>query len=252
MLFVITGPPCSGKSTYCRQHAGPDDVVIDLDVLATALSGPRPGHHTHAHSPAALAVARAARTAAIERALTVTDADCYLVHTKPSPQARASYTAQGAQIIDLDPGIDVALARAKAERPWQIQQVVKKWYRDDTKPGKTGKVSPRKRGLGTTHEHQRTRLLANHVDGAHCWWCDKPMYRERTRNWDYNPESPDRASGSLAADHSRARANGGTRADRLLHGICNKQRGDGSRDHLRPALTNNPPDTPLTTRDWLS
>jgi hypothetical protein len=43
-------------------------------------------------------------------------------------------------------------------------------------------------------------------------------------------------SQALDADHSHARAHGGTRADRLLHAKCNKERGDGSRDHLRPAL----------------
>lgn len=251
MLTVVIGPPAGGKSTWVRQNAKPGDIVIDFDVLAHALTHRNDG--SHAHTAQTKAIAKAARQAAIDKALTLTEqVDVYLIHSTPSDRLLDQYRQHGATIITVDPGEQVVMERAKAERPWQMQQVVKKWYRDDTKPGKTGKVSPRKRGLGTTHEHQRTRLLANHVDGAHCWWCDKPMYRERTRNWDYNPESPDRASGSLAADHSRARANGGTRADRLLHGICNKQRGDGSRDHLRPALTNDPPDTPLTTRDWLS
>lgn len=47
------------------------------------------------------------------------------------------------------------------------------------------------------------------------------------RNWDGK---------QLAADHSQPRAFGGTRADRLLHGNCNSQRGDGSRDHERPVI----------------
>jgi hypothetical protein len=41
----------------------------------------------------------------------------------------------------------------------------------------------------------------------------------------------------LSADHSVPRSVGGTTADRLLHSWCNSERGDGSRDHLRPALT---------------
>lgn len=56
------------------------------------------------------------------------------------------------------------------------------------------------------------------------------MYRQPERNWDGCP---------LSADHTKSRAKygiGKTHADRLLHEICNKQRGDGSRDHLRPAL----------------
>ncbi len=56
------------------------------------------------------------------------------------------------------------------------------------------------------------------------------MFRDPTRNWDGKP---------LHADHSRSRATHGTSgnpADRLMHDICNKQRGDGTRDDQRPAL----------------
>lgn len=31
---LICGPPASGKSTYVRDNAGPDDIVIDLDMVA--------------------------------------------------------------------------------------------------------------------------------------------------------------------------------------------------------------------------
>ncbi|NKS94629.1 hypothetical protein GS876_10395 [Rhodococcus hoagii] len=93
------------------------------------------------------------------------------------------------------------------------------------------------KGLGWQHQKERDALLRVHVDGTPCWWCGLPMYRDRTNNWDHNPTSNDRASGSLAADHSHARAQGGIKADRLLHGWCNKQRGEGNRDHLRPVVT---------------
>ncbi|MFI6368912.1 hypothetical protein ACIBG0_40075 [Nocardia sp. NPDC050630] len=77
------------------------------------------------------------------------------------------------------------------------------------------------RGLGWKHQQERDRLLAKHRDGERCWWCGEPMLKSQ----------------DLAADHTLARAKGGTRADRLLHALCNKQRGDGSRDDQRPALT---------------
>lgn len=96
------------------------------------------------------------------------------------------------------------------------------------------------RGLGWDHQKQRERLIRAHVDGTPCWWCMRPMFRDRVHNWDHDPASPDPSSGSLAADHSHARAHGGLKADRLLHGKCNKERGDGSRDHLRPAVTGKP------------
>lgn len=83
------------------------------------------------------------------------------------------------------------------------------------------KRSTVQRGLGAAHRAQRRNLLQHHVEGTLCWWCDEPMFKAQ----------------GLQADHSHPRSAGGTIADRLLHGDCNNERGDGSRDHLRPALT---------------
>lgn len=61
------------------------------------------------------------------------------------------------------------------------------------------------------------------------------MYRDPERNFDRAP---------LEADHSRSRSLHGTAsnpADRLLHRQCNRERGDGTRDHKRPALTSSVP-----------
>jgi len=33
-VMLICGPPAAGKSTYVRTHAGPNDIIIDLDVIA--------------------------------------------------------------------------------------------------------------------------------------------------------------------------------------------------------------------------
>ena len=92
------------------------------------------------------------------------------------------------------------------------------------------------RGLGWQHQRDRERLLRNHIDGTLCWWDASPMYRDPAKNWDGKP---------LEADHTIARSAGGTAADRLLCSTCNRQRGDGSRDHTRPALTGRP--TEITT-----
>lgn len=106
------------------------------------------------------------------------------------------------------------------------------------------------RGLGWTHQKQRARLLTKHTDRTVCWWCGEPMYRDPKRNPDYDPRSTDPDNGKLAADHSHARAHGGTHADRLLHGRCNKERGDGSRDHQRPALLKRRGGHPANSLNW--
>lgn len=87
-------------------------------------------------------------------------------------------------------------------------------------PG-THRRTTTQRGLGHRHKQQAAHLKQQHVDGTPCWWCGEPMY----------------LSQGLSADHSQPRSAGGTLADRLLHAPCNSERGDGTRDHLRPALT---------------
>lgn len=103
-------------------------------------------------------------------------------------------------------------------------------------------------GLGYEHAQNRERLINRHTDGKPCWWCNKPLFRNPERNYDRK---------SLHADHSKSRAlygNTRTVADRLLHDTCNKQRGDGTRDHLRPALqhADNTQEHPLgvLAMDW--
>lgn len=38
-LTIVCGPPASGKTTYVKKHANPDDLIIDLDRIASELAG---------------------------------------------------------------------------------------------------------------------------------------------------------------------------------------------------------------------
>lgn len=128
-LFLVIGPPAAGKSTWVRQHAQPGDVTIDYDALACTLAVPGPDPHDHPDH--VKQVTKAARQAAIDTALTLsTTHNVYVIHSTPSATLLAHYQRHGAQVITIDPGYDTVMARAKADRPWRIQQAVKKWYRD--------------------------------------------------------------------------------------------------------------------------
>lgn len=90
------------------------------------------------------------------------------------------------------------------------------------------------KGLGWQHQQAAKRLRNHHVDGTPCAHCGRPMYLDRTRNWDYDPSTTNPYSGTLHADHGgMSRAEAIRRGlpiplpDRLLHGTCNIQLGDG-------------------------
>ena len=42
MIYLVYGPPCSGKSTYIKEHMVEGDIVCDVDLLYAAISGRDP------------------------------------------------------------------------------------------------------------------------------------------------------------------------------------------------------------------
>lgn len=125
-IYIVTGPPASGKTTWVRDHAKPGDITIDFDAIANTLTPP--DGQPHKHTPQVQTVTKAARQAAIDTALTQTDLDVYIIHSDPGASTIAKYQSLGAHIITIDPGQDIVLARCRAERPWQMQQAAKRWY----------------------------------------------------------------------------------------------------------------------------
>ncbi|OIN79336.1 hypothetical protein [Mycobacterium malmoense] len=107
-------------------------------------------------------------------------------------------------------------------------------------------------GLGWRHRQAADALRRAHQDGAPCSWCGRPMYLDRTKNWDYNPDSTNPDSGKLHAHHGKMSRAEAIKLgvpiplpDELLHGACNIQLGDGGNKHLA-ASANPEPSTPDT------
>ncbi|MFE6482407.1 AAA family ATPase [Streptomyces sp. NPDC057757] len=127
MLYVVTGPPASGKSSWIDAHATARDIVIDLDRITQALTGP--GAPAWNQDPLQLRVAHRARYAAMDEAFTLRDKlDVYVIHTMPSAKARAKYKRLDARIITVDPGRDVVMQRIEAMRDPEMRRVASRWY----------------------------------------------------------------------------------------------------------------------------
>lgn len=136
-LYVVTGPPAAGKTTWVNQHAQYGDIVIDYDHLAQALAPEAAVDQLTgdpADQPPPLARAtQAARQAAIHSAITDHDHnpdafDVYIVHATPSRQHTNHYRHHGAHIITCDPGYTECMRRAALERTPRQQAVVHDWY----------------------------------------------------------------------------------------------------------------------------
>lgn len=127
MLYVVTGPPAAGKSSWIEARAKATDIVIDLDRIALALAGPGAPHWDHDET--LLKVAHRARFAAIDEAVRHRDSvDIYLIHTMPSPKALARYKRLDAKVVTVDPGKDVVMQRVQDMRDPAMQAVASRWY----------------------------------------------------------------------------------------------------------------------------
>ncbi|MEU9946917.1 AAA family ATPase [Streptomyces sp. NPDC047939] len=128
MLYVVTGPPGAGKSSYIQAHAKPVDIVIDLDLMALAMAGPGADHHDH--SDILLAITHRARYAAIREAEQHLDrVDVYLIQTLPSAKQRAHFKRLKARIVVIDPGRDIVMRRIEDMRQPGMKAVATKWYK---------------------------------------------------------------------------------------------------------------------------
>jgi len=130
VITVVSGAPCSGKTTYVRENADPADIVVDFDLIAQAFGS----SVSHDHAPVHVELARLARREAIASVVRLTDAglsipDVWIVDTAPGHAALARYSAVGARFEVCDPGLDECLARALRDRrpEWTIAEI-HRWY----------------------------------------------------------------------------------------------------------------------------
>jgi predicted kinase len=111
-VIVVTGPPCSGKSTYVRTHRGPDDLVIEMDQIKQALGSP-----PHDETKLRVGVACEALDAIMRRLnrfgypATVWYVAC---DPKPADLARIMGTVTR---VNLSASIEECKRRASEERP---------------------------------------------------------------------------------------------------------------------------------------
>lgn len=134
-ISVVTGPPASGKSTLVADSAETGDVIVDFDSLAVSFGASR--KHD---APADIKnVTFAAREAAISMILSGIKSDSWIIHTQPTQAQRDAYKAAGAELVALDPGMDVALERAAGDdRPEWTADAIKDWYARQIETPKEG------------------------------------------------------------------------------------------------------------------
>ena len=125
MIHILTGAPCSGKSTYVEQNAKAGDLVVDFDKIAVVLGS------ADAHDAKGIVreAAFSARSEAIETALKNPTAESWIIHTFPTAEQLLTYDEAGAEFVYLDADRETCLERAQADkRPQATIDGINKYF----------------------------------------------------------------------------------------------------------------------------
>lgn len=123
-IMLVVGPPGAGKSTYVREHAGPADVVVDMDVIAEALGS----RSSHGRVGGSLEAARAARNAVLREIQRgeLSAPVAWIVSANPNAERQFPHH----EVVIVDPGREEVLRRCReAGRPAEWAGLVDDWYR---------------------------------------------------------------------------------------------------------------------------
>lgn len=126
-VTLVTGPPCSGKTTYVAQHADPGDVIACHDTEARRAGSPR----SHDHLPGHRAPAEQAYQRLLRRIGGSHTGRSWVIRCAPLAAKRQhlSEVLRADRVLVLMPPMAAVLRRAELEhRSRRTFGLIRGWY----------------------------------------------------------------------------------------------------------------------------
>lgn len=147
-LTIVSGPPCSGKSTHVEQHARPIDEVIDLDRIFAEI---RPGyrHWSGMLDRDTFNTAIRVRNARLGALVQRREGRAYFIVSAPSEAERRWWQGKlGGTVLLLDPGADECRRRALARGTPAAIAGIEDWLRAARLPWSPPRSRPARAAIG--------------------------------------------------------------------------------------------------------
>ena len=137
-LVIVCGPPASGKSHYVKAHAGAYDIVIDLDVIASGMSG------QGLHSWDRLGWLKPALAERHRLLASLAESQCpraWFIVSEPKREGRERWVKRLSpdRVVVLETPVSVCIERVRqdSERPQEatIQAITEWWSKYRTREG---------------------------------------------------------------------------------------------------------------------
>lgn len=126
--IIVSGPPCSGKSSYVEEKREPRDVVIDLDAILRRLD-PSYRHWSGALDPQLFNRAIRVRNAMLGALASQRQGRAFFVVSAPTKGERAWWQRKlGGSVVLLNPGLDVCKARAVERGTPRAVEGIVRWF----------------------------------------------------------------------------------------------------------------------------
>lgn len=127
-LTIVCGPPCAGKTTYVRQHADANDLVIDLDEIVAGLR-PSHRHWSGTRDPDLLNRSIRVRNALLGSLARRAHGKAWFIVAAPTTFERDWWGSQlGGDVVVLDPGREECKRRALAQQTPAAVRGVDAWH----------------------------------------------------------------------------------------------------------------------------
>jgi HK97 family phage prohead protease len=143
-VFVVHGPPASGKTSYVMQNKGENDVVFDFDKVMSALSGLPP----HQKNNNLISYCTDIRTLIIEKALRSPKVDkTWIISTNVGDDMKGQLSDIPVEYIHIDTPKEECLKRIEEDPERQpvaeeLRQVVERYFEPKPDEQRSAPVQP--------------------------------------------------------------------------------------------------------------